>query len=334
MMGTTSVTNMTMTMNCKPTLYVMVGLPGSEKSREAEVISKEIGAVVLSASTIREEMGGRPESDVFDEMYARAKVLLFHERSCIIDSTNIRSSKRYRLLQQEFAEVTCHKVCVVMATPISRCFWNNLRKGNPIDPKYVWDAYKLWETPAEWEGWDEIWLHYDNLAWESMNGTPDGFIEDAMGYDLADGKFFKSLGRHCQEVCDQMTAFLKNRWIYDGDEYKVDTTRESSLVEAAMLHDCGKPNARTEEKNGKVTYYSHSNIGAYESMFYKCNPYTDKIYRSALIAYHMNPVDWNSDKKRRRLADRYRWKGNFFFDVEILHGCDVKARDVMEWDEK
>ena len=154
----------------------------------------------------------------------------------------------------------------------------------------------------------------------------DAFRLLLIGYDLG-GRFFKSLGRHCNEVEKQMLQLQFNRWASENEPG--DVVKNQTLCLAAQLHDCGKPNARTE-KDGKVLYYHHSNIGAYESMFYEAYPNEDKFYASALITYHMNPHDWNDDPQKRR-TDMRRWGKEFFTDVELLHGCDVKANEVMGW---
>jgi predicted kinase len=84
---------------CMPTLYVLIGLPGSGKSHWAQTNADRIGAVVVGSDEVRAEFqacGLNPyDGDVvFAEVKHRARAQLQADRSVILDATHYQ--QRYR----------------------------------------------------------------------------------------------------------------------------------------------------------------------------------------------------------------------------------------------
>ena len=304
-------------------LIVLAGIPSSLKSDYALMLSKEIGGIVLSSGAVRREKGWHSERNVFDELNRRVAAELRDGNDCILDSTNISSSNRINLLRKLAAElngIPIYKVCVVMATPYWVCQLINKMRGSRVPEDAMEYAYHHWQTPAYWEGWDEIWFNYQLPDWIGSNNTPDDFVQDALSYDLEAEGHVHALGGHCNSVYNHVNGFLDSRGRYAENE-----TRDSSLLAAALLHDCGKPIVKCYDENGNALYYNHANVGAYESMFFKYEPSVDPVYVSDLITYHMDPFDWNENAKSRGAAMQ-RWGCQFLEDIEILHGADVKGK--------
>jgi predicted kinase len=82
-----------------PTLYILIGLPGSGKSHWAQANADRIGAVVVGSDEVRAEFqacGQNPyDGDaVFAEVERRARAYLQADRSVILDATHYQ--RRYR----------------------------------------------------------------------------------------------------------------------------------------------------------------------------------------------------------------------------------------------
>ena len=279
----------------KSILYMMVGLPGSGKTQQAHMLAKEINAEVLTISEIRKELSQEnpniAETEVFATMNVRAKAIIADNCNVVIDSTNIKSFNRSKFLSHIQKEIPCKAICVVMATPYEICLKNN---ANRINSDYIKGLYFNWETPAYWEGWDEIWLNYEHLEWASINGNCFDFICNYKMHDLGDKAKPNYLGTHCVDVYHYLEDEVTNS--------DISYQRKASLLTAAMIHDCGKL-ATKSMVNGKVVYYHHSNVGAYESLFFgPVYKDVDKIYISNLINYHMHFYDGRDKCKNNRNA--------------------------------
>ena len=76
----------------------------------------------------------------------------------------------------------------------------------------------------------------------------------------------------------------------------------------AMIHDCGKPIV-AEKINGETHYYSHHNVGSYESMFFDYSEYpsVDPVYVGFLVNHHMDCFFWkdNPQKGKVKFAKRF-----------------------------
>ena len=81
--------------------YMMVGIPGSGKSK----IAQELGVKVYSSDKLRKELWGSEEiqgdnNEIFTELYRRIKASLKNGESCVLDATNIKASKRAHFLKE------------------------------------------------------------------------------------------------------------------------------------------------------------------------------------------------------------------------------------------
>ena len=112
-----------------PTLYVLIGLPGSGKSHWAQTNADRIGAVVVGSDDVRAEfqaLGENPHDGnaVFAEVERRARALLQADRSVILDATHYQ--RRYRTYAIDLARqlrVPC--VAVWFDTPLASALQRN-----------------------------------------------------------------------------------------------------------------------------------------------------------------------------------------------------------------
>jgi predicted kinase len=127
-----------------PTLYVLIGLPGSGKSHWAQANADRISAVVVGSDEVRAEFQARGDDPhdgdaVFAEVERRACALLQANRSVIFDATHYQ--RRYRTYAIDLAtqlRVTC--VAVWFDTPLAEVLRRNgWRKGNRFGEQRVPD---------------------------------------------------------------------------------------------------------------------------------------------------------------------------------------------------
>jgi predicted kinase len=112
-----------------PTLYVLIGLPGSGKSHWAQTNADRIGAVVVGSDEVRAEFqanGKNPHNGdaVFAEVARRARALLQADQSVILDATHYQ--RRYRTYAIDLAHqlrVSC--VAVWFDAPLDEVLRRN-----------------------------------------------------------------------------------------------------------------------------------------------------------------------------------------------------------------
>jgi predicted kinase len=112
-----------------PTLYVLIGLPGSGKSHWAQTNAHRIDAVVVGSDEVRADFQARGQNPrdgdaVFAEVERRARAYLQTDRSVILDATHYQ--RRYRTYAIDLARqlrVPC--VAVWFDTPLAEALQRN-----------------------------------------------------------------------------------------------------------------------------------------------------------------------------------------------------------------
>jgi len=294
-----------------PKLYAMVGLPGSGKSAYAGTI----GAEVVSIGDIRKKLndqGITDETVVYNKYYDKIKAIISCGSDCVVDASNVKEKSRRYLINNvvgSFNDV--YKICIIIATPYNICC-----KNFSGEMKHVKEAYESWYTPGYWEGWDEIWIHYDRSEWMTSNGDPTDLTFFLDQYNQESKHHTASLGRHLSMTFHH----VYNHYLHVGEK---DT--DISVAVASLLHDCGKPYTKSYDDDLRVHYYYHHNVGGYETLFFACEKYNaDTLYVSNLVCHHMDPYFWNGDEKAERKFIK-RYGTEFYDDVMILHNADVYA---------
>lgn len=303
-----------------PTLYMMVGLPGSGKSTYAEMLAEEINGQLISSDGIRYEFygdemiqgeGGR----IFREVDARAKRAIESGRSAVIDATNMNAKKRAGFLRQ--LPAGCRKVCIVMATPFDVCIKRDEERSRHVGSMIIERMRAHFQMPYYNEGWDHIEIYYPK----------DCDMVDADAHYRMEVEFDQKNSHHSLTVGDH--------------EWKAECIArekgfDSAVQTAAAFHDCGKiwcqhfkggdPNAH---------YYDHECISAYQfltmettKMICDVGNKEQVIEVAALITWHMVPYPMPDECPYDSLKEWGRAKGfdeKFIEHLWQLHQCDVGA---------
>ena len=301
----------------KPVLYMFVGLPGSGKSNYTRKLAKKTGASVHSSDDIRKELYGdeRIQDDgnaVFNILHSRVKKDLREGKSTIYDACNISYKRRMAFLQ-ELNNIPCKKVCIFIATPFEKCLENNAKRERYVPVEVIKNMLKHFDTPSYFEGWNEIKICYPKRAYRSFYGTPSAFVERYIDYSQDNPHHDYSLGNHCKSTGYR---FL----------------RKNILHAVGLIHDCGKPRCKTYintkgEKTEIAHYYSHENVGAYDSFFFDTK-YSEEERRdiSELIRWHMTPYFWEKkDDEKMRKKYFNLWGEDLYEKIMLLHSADKDA---------
>lgn len=299
-------------------LVMTVGIPASGKSCFAER-EREKGAVVISSDAIREELYGdvndqKHNAEVFDTMKKRTVAALRNGDYVVYDATNLNAKRRINFLKELRREVKEFEAfCAVFVTPYDECCKRNKDRERTV-PDYVMERmYKNFQPPFYEEGWDII---------VALNST----ILD------------------CKDLAEMMRTAIDTP--HDNPHHKEtigehmllarEIARErgesSQIVEAALLHDIGKPFCKVfHNMKGEPTeyahYYNHSNVGAY--LYYQTlfGLLIDKeAETAALIGYHMEHYAGEG-----RLSNMKKvFSEDFMKKLEILNEIDRAATITKE----
>ena len=115
---------------------MMIGIPGSGKSHEAEIIAKEHNAIIHASDRLREELF-RDVNHVgdngflFNELHKRIQRDLKAGKNVVYDATNINSKKRISFLRS-LKDIPCEKIAILMITPYEQCLKNNAGRERSI----------------------------------------------------------------------------------------------------------------------------------------------------------------------------------------------------------
>ena len=295
------------------TFYMVVGLPGSGKGRTAKELADK-GAVLVSLDAVTAELsaGGRPADAgrALGEMKSRAMSALRSGRDVVYDSGSVSSKKRMGFLK-ELGKIPCRKVCIICASPFRTCLERNEAGADVLDR-----MYRSWQTPAYFEGWDQVLALYEDGARGSA-GSPQAYVDGLMDYPHDNPHHMETLGQHMLGVRDCLVS--------DGA-----CTKGSNLAAAALVHDCGKPFTKTfldrKGRKGDIAhFYGHELVGAYDSLFFDIpgKDEKDMLEISVLIMLHMQPFSWkdgDGNEKKRAL-----WGDDLYEQVLSLHKADEMA---------
>jgi predicted kinase len=300
----------------KPKMIMMVGLPASGKSTKAEELAEIYNANIHASDTIREELSGDINNQninelVFKTLHNRIKEDLMNGKSCIYDATNISYKRRMAFLN-ELNKIPCEKYCFLMATPYEQCLKNNDNRDRKLPKEVIERMYRHFDVPWYYEGWDDIWVQYAPNS-QGCYGYPVHWIETVRNYNQNNTHHSLSLGEHCEKA-----------W-----KYMCEHNGNLTLRIASILHDCGKPFAKTfTNSKGEITeqahYYNHERLSSYDSLFYTmlCN----SLEVAVLIRWHMQPYFWEKDNNEKS-HNKYKqlWGENLYKDIMLLHEADKQA---------
>jgi predicted kinase len=288
----------------RPSLILLVGIPGSGKTTYAENYSRVRPNIHLSSDLIRKELWGSEatqgdNNEVFSLMQSRAIEALNNGKSVVYDATNItRKDRSYTIsLCPKFVKIECH----IIWAPIETCIERDAARERTVGKEVIDRMLKRFQAPWYDEGIDEI---------VTIWNTNEGFNQETYVNNLINATNIPHDNPHhtlnIKEHCNKAYSYaIKNRF-------------PSYMLMAAKYHDIGKPYVKSfiDSKGNPCDtahYYSHQNYGAWVS--YGLPRITPFI--AWLIGAHMEPF---GDTKYYKKLPQY-----LKVQLDILHACDLNA---------
>ena len=286
----------------KPTLILLVGVPGSGKTTYAKnYIEKAPNTIHLSSDGIRAELYGDESiqgnpADVFSLMQKRTIEALNDGQNVIYDATNITRKDRACIIGicPKFAKVEAH----IIWSPIEECIKRDANRDRTVGKEVIDKMLKKFQAPYYDESIDEIKIilpylfdgyMYEEKCWNDMN------IPHNNHHHTLD------IQTHCREAYKSIV-----------------NPNDAELETAALVHDCGKPYTKAfiDSKGNtceEAHYYQHQCVGAWLS--YGFVNITPRI--AWLISTHMDP--FLNTKYYNNLPPYLKR------DIDILHEADLAA---------
>ena len=291
----------------RPTLILLVGIPGSGKTTYAEkYIEENPNTVHLSSDKIRAELWGNEatqgdNNEVFSLMQSKAIDALNNGQSVIYDATNItRKDRSYIItLCPKFAKIECH----IIWAPIETCIERDTARERTVGKEVIDRMLKRFQAPYYDEGIDEIKIirPYNFNSFKYMTD-----IFDSMQIPHDNPHHTLDIYDHCEAAQDY------------ADKCGKDDTGLVSL--AAMIHDAGKPycKAFVDSKGNPCEvahFYQHQCISAWITYGIYGQSVTANI--AWLVSVHMDP--YLNTKYYNKLPTYLKKQ------VDLLHEADRNA---------
>ena len=177
-----------------------------------------------------------------------------------------------------------------------------IKSRYPSSREYITSVVRHFTIPIPSE-FDDI-----TFVYHSYCDRMDDLIRRSQRYHIKSNHHDETIYQHGTEV----------RKMMEEKGYK-----DNYLLSAIQLHDLGKIDTQSVDKNGAYHYYGHPNAGSYrlithfteaaKKKVYDGDPETDKkIYIAvATVCHHMAPYDWETEGQRlynKRIYGTELWK--------------------------
>lgn len=255
-------------------IIMLCGIPASRKSTHAKYIAQHENAIILSSDDMRVELYGDvnhqdSNSELFQELYKRAKLNLAAGQNVIIDATNISQKKRINFIN-DFKQY--QKEVVYISANFATCVLADTHREKSVGYSVLDRMYKQLQIPLKEEGWDKVSYYFnENYHYgtadlvkliTSQNTYEELFeelgkfslFEDIEGLSHDSSYHSLSVSRHTYYV-----------WNYILDSYH----GEDRLVMlwAALLHDVGKAHCKNFKEGSRyANYIGHENVSGQITM--------------------------------------------------------------------
>lgn len=289
----------------RPSLILLVGIPGSGKTTYAEnYIAEHNNTVHISSDQIRAELFGNEatqgdNNQVFALMQSRTIEALNNGQSVVYDATNVtRKDRSYIIaLCPKFVKIECH----IVWAPIETCIERDASRDRTVGKAVIDKMLKRFQAPYYDEGFNDITVIWNTKEDFNQHVYVDNLMR-AADIDHDNPHHTLNIKEHCEEAY----------------RYALDHRYSSILSFAAHYHDIGKPYVKAFIDNkgnpcDTAHYYQHNCVGAW--MAYGFSLFS--VDFAWLVSVHMDP--FLNTKYYNKLPSILKKH------VDLLHEADLNA---------
>ena len=308
-------------------LNIMIGIPGSGKTKYAKTNLLNENTVYLSSDDIRVDMFGFEDqthnAEVFERMKRETLTALQNGFDVVYDATNLNKKRRSDIIKRAKiygAEVNAYLCC----TPINIILERNLTRQERQMP---WDKLiqmiQSIEPPMYYEGFDNIYL-IDGGMYNDIYDYND-LIKDCVGYKQDNPYHYETLEEHIKAVVKR--AEILGETFHYIDAY--------ILIQAARYHDFGKLYTKTfNDKKNHFVYYGHDKVSAYLFMCHvRKQQMRDNLNRVRLSddsykigALILNHMEWYRREDMAPIKEMFN-DDDLYHMLKLLHEADIWGRN-------
>lgn len=191
--------------NKVPTLYVLIGIPGSGKSSYGRTLAETTGAVYLGSDAIRKELFGdeaiqKNSRKVFRLLQERTKECLLRGDSVVYDACNILSRTRKRLLCETLKGIPCKKRGILFATPSRVCVKQDSKRDRTVGIGVISNMKRDFEPPCKEEGFQDIRLLFSKDTQIEEDFLRSFLKREARFLPEEDRTLLQEIGREREEL--------------------------------------------------------------------------------------------------------------------------------------
>ena len=309
-------------------LNIMIGTPGSGKTKYAKTELLTDNTVYLSSDDMRVDMFGFEDqthnTEVFERMKREALTALQNDFDVVYDATNLSKKRRSDIIKSAKmcdAEVNAYLCC----TPINIILERNITRQERQIP---WDKLiqmiQSIEPPMYYEGFDNIYL-IDGGMYNDVYDY-NFLIKECSGYNQDNPHHYETLEEHIKAVTKKAES-LGERITLRNDA--------GILRQAARYHDFGKLYTKSfNDKKGYCVYYGHDKVSTY---LYLCHirkqNLIDELNRVRLCDRHyqtaaliLNHMEWYRREDMTPIKKLFN-DDNLYYMLELLHDADIWGRN-------
>ena len=309
-------------------LNIMIGIPGSGKTKYAKTELLTDNAVYLSSDDMRVDMFGFEDqthnTEVFERMKKETLMALQNDFDVVYDATNLNKKRRSDIIKRAKtygAEVNAYLCC----TPINIILERNITRQERQIP---WDKLiqmiQSIEPPMYYEGFDNIYL-IDGGMYNDVYDY-NFLINDCVDYKQGNPFHYETLEEHIKAVVKRAEDLGKNL------KLRIDA---EILRQAARYHDFGKLYTKTfNNKKNHFVYYGHNKVSAYLFMCHiRKQNMGDELNRVRLSdssyqigALILNHMEWYCREDMTPIKEMFN-DDDLYYMLELLHEADIWGRN-------
>lgn len=150
-----------MSIKIKPTIYVLLGLPGSGKTTLAHHIANKYGATIQSYDDVPGANNmGYSFKKVKEDWVSNIRNDLLQGQNVVIDGLLLYSKDRVEMLSA-LDDIDCVKFLLYKQVPVEICLERNRGREARLPDFIIQQSARKLEPPSKDEGWDQIFLYKD-----------------------------------------------------------------------------------------------------------------------------------------------------------------------------